>query len=64
MPFGRPRDRTEVLENADYYPLRERLLELLDHRTEDLPAESLGLLHSDSDSELETRDWAIEREAG
>ena len=32
VPFGRPRVRAEVLEHRDYYPLRERLIELLDRQ--------------------------------
>lgn len=30
VPFPRPRDRTELMEHPDYYPLRERLIGFLD----------------------------------
>jgi nitrate ABC transporter ATP-binding subunit len=32
VPFERPRSRAQVLEHPDYYPLRERLIELLDRQ--------------------------------
>jgi nitrate ABC transporter ATP-binding subunit len=30
VPFARPRDRTQVIEHPDYYPLRERLIQFLE----------------------------------
>jgi ABC-type nitrate/sulfonate/bicarbonate transport system ATPase subunit len=33
VPFPRPRRRADVLEHPDYYPLRERLIDFLEHQT-------------------------------
>jgi len=30
IPFARPRDRTQVIEHPEYYPLRERLIQFLE----------------------------------
>jgi len=42
VPFGRPRDRSFVLEHPDYYPLRERLIGFLEEegrkRSHEAPA--------------------------
>jgi nitrate ABC transporter ATP-binding subunit len=32
VPFARPRERQEVIEHSDYYPLRERLITFLEER--------------------------------
>jgi nitrate/nitrite transport system ATP-binding protein len=31
VPFGRPRDRRQILDHPEYYRLRERLIEFLEH---------------------------------
>ena len=41
VPFARPRDRQQVLEHPDYYPLRERLIGFLeDHAVKRAPPRS------------------------
>lgn len=36
-PFDRPRDRTAVLHHAEYYPLRERMIEFLEEQDQHRP---------------------------
>jgi nitrate ABC transporter ATP-binding subunit len=38
VPFARPRNRTEVLNHPDYYPLRERLIGFLEDQGHSSPA--------------------------
>jgi nitrate/nitrite transport system ATP-binding protein len=38
VPFPRPRDRAQVMEHPDYYPLRERLLQFLEDQAHDKAA--------------------------
>ncbi|QDU25745.1 Bicarbonate transport ATP-binding protein CmpD [Anatilimnocola aggregata] len=38
VPFARPRNRTEVLNHPDYYPLRERLIGFLENQGHHPPA--------------------------
>jgi ABC-type nitrate/sulfonate/bicarbonate transport system ATPase subunit len=39
-PFDRPRDRAAVLRHAEYYPLRERMIEFLEEQDRHRPADS------------------------
>jgi ABC-type nitrate/sulfonate/bicarbonate transport system ATPase subunit len=39
VPFGRPRDRAEVLEHPDYYSLRGELISLLENEDRARPVE-------------------------
>ncbi len=33
VPFAHPRNRQEIMDHSDYYPLRERLIHFLEHRS-------------------------------
>jgi ABC-type nitrate/sulfonate/bicarbonate transport system ATPase subunit len=47
IPFGRPRDRKALMEDPEYYRLREHLIEFLEHRAHERPSQAASA-HSQS----------------
>jgi nitrate ABC transporter ATP-binding subunit len=66
VPFARPRNRTEVLNHPDYYPLRERLIGFLEDQghpspaaTEEEPVEVIRMNGSDDQLKSHCNDDAM-----
>jgi nitrate/nitrite transport system ATP-binding protein len=53
VPFARPRNRAAVLEDPQYYPLRERLIEFLEQQQHPVPAESPEPVRAEPISDIE-----------
>lgn len=40
VPFGRPRDRKSLMEDPEYYRVREQLIDFLEHRAHERPSQA------------------------